>query len=112
MDCRGDFQVVLQPRPLTTRLGAPELPPLAADRDAEAFAEHVVRGGEHLRAHLPWPDATRTPDDAQQWLAAYERREDGRVLAAGAWRGEALVGGGVLFNHDAEAAAVEFGVRS
>jgi ribosomal-protein-serine acetyltransferase len=103
--------VIDSPRPLTTRLeGLVALRRLAADRDAEAFAEHVVRGGEHLRAHLPWPDATRTPDGARAWIEGYERGRDGRVVAAGAWHGDVMTGGGVLLHHDPEAASVELGV--
>lgn len=53
------LQAMLErPRPLTTRLGAVELQALSGERDAEAFAEHLVRGGEHLRVDLPWPDMT------------------------------------------------------
>jgi ribosomal-protein-serine acetyltransferase len=103
--------VIDSPRPLTTRLDGPvTLRRFSADGDAEAFAEHVVRGGERLRAYLPWPDATRTPDGAQAWLGAYERGRDGRVVAVGAWCGEVLTGGGVLMHHDPEAASVELGV--
>lgn len=98
-----------QPVSLTTRLGAPVALRRLTARDAERFAAHVVRGGERLRAHLPWPDVTRTPDEARAWLSPYERCEDGRVVAAGAWRGDELVGGGVLFHHDAAAATVDLG---
>jgi ribosomal-protein-serine acetyltransferase len=96
---------------LTSRLDGPvELRRLSAEHDAVAFAEHVVRGGEHLRAHLPWPDITRTPDGARAWLGAYERGEGGRVVAAGAWRSRDLTGGGVLMHHEPDAGSVELGV--
>lgn len=78
--------------------------------DADAFAAHVAGDLEHLGEHLPWPALTRDPSGAADWLGAYERQEEGRVLAAGAWQGDALVGGGVLFRHDPDAAAVELGI--
>lgn len=103
--------MIESPVALTTRLDEPvELRRLSAEADAEAFAEHVVRGGEHLRAHLPWPDATRTPDGARAWLDAYERGDDGRIVAAGAWRGDALIGGGVLMHHEPDTGSAELGV--
>jgi len=98
-----------RPLPLTTKLGAPVVLRRLTAGDAESFAAHVVRGGEPLRAHLPWPDVTGTPDEARAWLTPYEQCEDGRVVAAGAWRGDELVGGGVLFHHDSATATVELG---
>lgn len=78
--------------------------------DAEAFAAHIARDLVHVGAHLPWPWVTAEPEGAERWLGAYERTEDGRVLAAGAWQGDVLVGGGVLFFHDPANAEVELGV--
>ncbi len=77
--------------------------------DAVVFAEHVALDLERLGAYLPWPAHTATADGAERWLGAYERREDGRVLAAGAWSGPRLVGGAVLFHHDAGQGNVELG---
>ncbi|HEV3001860.1 MAG TPA: GNAT family protein [Solirubrobacteraceae bacterium] len=78
--------------------------------DAEPFAAHIARDLEHVGEHLPWPWVTADAEGAARWLAAYEAREGGRVVAAGAWHGDALVGGGVLFFHDPATAVVELGV--
>lgn len=78
--------------------------------DAEAFAAHVAADLDRLGAYLPWPAVTAEPAGAAAWLGAYERGEDGRVVAAGAWREEALVGGGVLFHHEPAQAVVELGI--
>jgi ribosomal-protein-serine acetyltransferase len=77
--------------------------------DAVVFAEHVARDLERLGQHLPWPERTATTQGAERWLRAYERHEDGRVLVVGAWDGLRLIGGAVLFHHDAEHANVEIG---
>ena len=77
--------------------------------DADAFADHVVRDQERLDEHLPWPAVTNTPDGARQWLGAYERGEDGRVLVAGAWRDGSLLGGALLFHHEPAHGNVELG---
>ncbi len=77
--------------------------------DAGAFAEHIASDLPRLRAHLPWPDGTATPEGAERWLGGYERREDGRVVALGAWAGPRLLGGAVLLHHQPEAAIVEIG---
>jgi ribosomal-protein-serine acetyltransferase len=77
--------------------------------DAPAFARHVARNLAHLGVFLPWPAVTDTPDGAARWLGGYERREDGRVVALGAWQGQELLGGAVLFQHDANQANVELG---
>jgi len=77
--------------------------------DAVVFAEHVALDLARLGAHLPWPARTATPQGAERWLEAYERGSDGRVLAAGAWSGARLLGGAVLFHHDAVNANIEIG---
>ena len=53
--------------------------------DAVAFADHVDGDLARLREHLPWPEVTRTPDGAAEWLGRYERHEDGRVDVGGVW---------------------------
>jgi hypothetical protein len=58
--------VLESPRPLTSALDGPfELRRLSAQHDATAFTEHVVRGGDRLRAHSPGPTPTRTPNGAR-----------------------------------------------
>lgn len=78
--------------------------------DADAFAAHVAADLDHLGEHLPWPAVTDEPTGAADWLGAYERREEGRIVAAGAWDGDELAGGGVLFHHDPGQATVELGI--
>ena len=80
-----------------------------AAADAGAFARHVAGDLERLGAYLPWPADTCYPAGAHEWLAAYDEQREGRVVAAGAWSGEELLGGAVLFHHDPPAAAVELG---
>jgi ribosomal-protein-serine acetyltransferase len=78
--------------------------------DAEAFARHVAQDSDRLLTYLPWPEATGTPEGAAEWLGPYERNEDGRVVAAGAWSdGGELLGGALLFHHDPTFALVELG---
>ena len=77
--------------------------------DAVAFADHVDGDMARLSEHLPWPEVTRTPDGAAEWLGRYERHEDGRVDVGGVWAGDALVGGALLHHHDPESAVVEIG---
>ena len=77
--------------------------------DAVVFAEHIALDLERLGEYLPWPAHTATPEGAARWLGKYERGEDGRVLAAGAWRGPQLIGGAVLFHHDAGQRNIEVG---
>jgi ribosomal-protein-serine acetyltransferase len=77
--------------------------------DAGAFATHVAGDLERLGTYLPWPAETCYPAGAREWLAAYEEQREGRVLAAGAWSGEELLGGAVLFHHDPPGASVEIG---
>ncbi len=50
------------------------------------------------------------PAEPAAGSGAYERREEGRVVALGAWDGDTLLGGGVLFHHDPEGANVELGI--
>jgi ribosomal-protein-serine acetyltransferase len=77
--------------------------------DAAAYADHVARDGARLREHLAWPAVTDTPEGAERWLGAYERREDGRVVVAGAWHDGSLLGGALLFHHDPVNRNVEIG---
>jgi ribosomal-protein-serine acetyltransferase len=77
--------------------------------DAVAFADHVARDGERLQEHLAWPAVTASPEGAEAWLGAYDRGENGRVLVAGAWSDGELLGGAVLFDHDATNGSVELG---
>jgi ribosomal-protein-serine acetyltransferase len=77
--------------------------------DARVFAEHVALDLERLGEYLAWPARTVTPEGAERWLGAHERREDGRVLAAGTWSGQRLLGGAVLFHHDAGQGNIEIG---
>src|SRR3954454_792128 len=77
--------------------------------DAGAFARHVARDRDHLLGHLPWPAESDTPEGAAGWLGPYERREDGRVVVAGAWSEGELLGGALLFHHVPALANVEIG---
>lgn len=95
---------------LQTRFhGEIRLRTLHAATDSEAFARHIAGDLERLSRFLPWPARTDTPEGAGQWLAPYETGDEGRVVAAGAWHGDELVGGIVLFRHDPAAASVELG---
>lgn len=78
--------------------------------DAEAFSSHVAAAREHLRRYLPWPDRTHTVAGAREWLCAYEQGWDGRVVAAGVWSGDRLIGGTTLLHHDPVMAVAELGV--
>jgi ribosomal-protein-serine acetyltransferase len=95
--------------PLETRLPRRlRLRTLTPD-DAHAFARHTAADVEHLREHLPWADAAVEPDGARAWLESYARREEGRVLVAGAFDGDQIVGGALLLHHDPYAATIEIG---
>ena len=89
------------PRPVTLRR--------LSTADAEAFARHVAGDRDRLLTYLPWPAETATPEGAAEWLVHYEREEDGRVVAAGAWSDGELLGGALLFHHDPTFATVEIG---
>jgi RimJ/RimL family protein N-acetyltransferase len=69
----------------------------------------VAADVEHLREHLPWPEAASTPGGARVWLEGYARGQDGRVLVAGAFDGDELVGGALLMHHDPDTGTVELG---
>jgi len=97
------------PRPLTTGLDGVVLRRLTPAH-AKEFAAHVARDLDHLGAYLPWPARTADAAGAEAWLGAYDERLEGRVVAAGAWHDEVLVGGGVLFAHDPAQAVVELGI--
>jgi ribosomal-protein-serine acetyltransferase len=77
--------------------------------DAEAFAKHVRSDIERLGRYLPWPAPTSSVEGAQSWLEAYEQFRDGRVIVLGAWDGQELLGGVLLFHHDRPSAALELG---
>jgi ribosomal-protein-serine acetyltransferase len=89
------------PRPLRLRTLTPD--------DAPAFARHVAADVDHLRAHLPWAEAATEPAGAAGWLDLYARGQDGRVLVAGVFDGDEIVGGALLMSHDPQAATVEIG---
>jgi len=78
--------------------------------DAEAFGRHVAADSDHLGEHLPWPALTGTTEGAAEWLGRYERQEEGRVVIAGAFAGDELLGGALLLRHNEEYASVELGV--
>ena len=98
-----------QPVAVDTALPGPVSFRRLSTADAEAFAAHVAGDLPRLAEHLPWPELTSTPEGALRWLAAYERQEDGRVVVGGAWRGDTLLGGALLFHHDPEQHVVEIG---
>jgi RimJ/RimL family protein N-acetyltransferase len=101
--------VLDDPVPLSTGFARPvELRRMGA-ADARAFADHVAGDVERLGEHLPWPAVTATVEGAERWLGLYERAEDGRVAVGGAWAGDELLGGTLLFHHDAVNANVEVG---
>jgi ribosomal-protein-serine acetyltransferase len=89
------------PRPLRLRM-------LTAD-DADAVARHAAADLEHLRLHLRWPEPASEPAGAREWLELYERGDDGRVVVAGVFDGDELVGGALLLHYDPEMATVELG---
>jgi ribosomal-protein-serine acetyltransferase len=94
---------------LDTRADTPLRLRMLTPDDADAFARHVARDHEHLSAHLPWPDLTATAAGARSFLELYAHGKDGRVLIAGAFDGEEIVGGALLAHHDPEIPAVEVG---
>ena len=95
--------------PLTARAGAVlRLRTLTPD-DAPEFARHVAADQAHLREHLSWGATTHVVDGARDWLLRYHERRDGRVVAAGAFAGERLVGGALLVGHEPDGMAVEVG---
>jgi RimJ/RimL family protein N-acetyltransferase len=95
-------------RPLATCAGTLRLRTLTPD-DAPEFARHVAGDRAHLREHLSWGDTTHELDGARAWLVRYHEGHDARVLAAGAFDGDTLVGGALLAGHEPAAAAVEVG---
>ena len=96
-------------QPLDTRSPAPLRLRILTPDDAVAFARHVAADVEHLRVHLPWPDAAAEPAGARGWLEAYADGSDGRVLAAGAFDDSEIVGGALLAHHEPAAASIELG---
>jgi ribosomal-protein-serine acetyltransferase len=101
--------VLDDPIPLETGLAHPVVLRRLSTADVTSFARHIAHDVARLGQHLPWPDAAATREGAEQWLGPYERREDGRVVAAGAWCERELLGGAVLFRHDAQQRAAEIG---
>lgn len=99
-----------QPIPLQTRLDGEVVLRRLTSADADAFARQVVRDLDHFGEFLPWPEVARTPRGAAEWLGRYERAEDGRVVAGGAWRDGELLGGALLLAHEPERRSVELGV--
>ena len=96
-------------QPLDTRSPSPlHLRTLTPD-DAFAFARHAAADVEHLREHLSWAEHATEPPGAAGWLDAYERGDDGRVLVAGAFDRDAIVGGALLLHHEPEVQAIELG---
>ena len=99
-----------EPLPLDTGFPQPVTLRKLSTADAEAFARSVARDVDHLGEHLGWPAEATTPDGAAKWLGPYERQEDGRVLVAGAWSGDEVLGGSLLLHYDEANANVELGV--
>jgi ribosomal-protein-serine acetyltransferase len=95
--------------PLRTALSGEVTLLRLSSADAAAFAAHTAGDLEHLGRFLGWPALTSTPDGAAGWLRAYERQEDGRVVAGGAWRGGVLLGGALLLHHEPRYHNVELG---
>ena len=96
-------------RPLQTRAPRPlRLRALTPD-DAVAFARHAAADREHLGAHLPWAAPASEPAGARAWLEGYATGKDGRVVVAGAFDGDEIVGGALLLHHDPDVASIELG---
>jgi RimJ/RimL family protein N-acetyltransferase len=96
-------------QPLKTRAGRTlHLRTLTVDGAGE-FARHIGADRANLRVHMPWPDVTATPEGARAWIEQYARGSEGRVVLAGVFDGAAIVGGGLLMNHEPDVAAVEVG---
>jgi RimJ/RimL family protein N-acetyltransferase len=103
-----DTGVVID-QPLETRSGRPLRLRTLTPADAGAFARHAAADVEHLREHLGWAEAAADPAGAFAWLEAYAAGDDGRVLVAGAFDGDEIVGGVLLLHHEPDVAAVELG---
>jgi ribosomal-protein-serine acetyltransferase len=98
------------PIPLSTGYPEPVVMRKLSTADAELFARHVAGDLDHLGEHLPWPELTKTPEGAADWLGKYDRREDGRLVVGGAFSGDELLGGALLLQYDERYATVELGV--
>jgi RimJ/RimL family protein N-acetyltransferase len=96
-------------RRLETRLERPLRLRTLTPGDAPAFARQCAADVEHLREHLPWAEPASVPEGAAAWLDMYARGDDGRVLVAGAFDGDAIVGGALLLHRDPDAASIELG---
>jgi RimJ/RimL family protein N-acetyltransferase len=80
------------------------------EADGAAFAAAMAADHAHAAEHLPWPDVTKDPDGAAAWIGRYERGVEGRVLVAGIFDGDAVVGCAALISHDPAQASAEVGV--
>jgi RimJ/RimL family protein N-acetyltransferase len=98
--------------PLATGLSGDVRLRTLTEADAAAFARHVAADLPRLSAFLPWPERTALPAGAAEWLARYDRGEDGRRLVAGVWVAGELVAGVVLLHHDEATATIELGCWS
>jgi ribosomal-protein-serine acetyltransferase len=96
-------------QPLDTRSGKPLRLRTLTPADAGSFARHAAADVEHLREHLGWAQAASEPAGAFAWLEAYAAGDDGRVLVAGAFDGDEIVGGALLLHHERDAATIELG---
>jgi ribosomal-protein-serine acetyltransferase len=96
-------------RPLETRSPRPLRLRTLTPADAGAVARHAAADIEHLRQHLRWPEPASDPAGAREWLELYVRGDDGRVLVAGVFDGDEIVGGALLLHHDLEFSTIELG---
>jgi ribosomal-protein-serine acetyltransferase len=63
-------------------------------RHAEALFRQVDANRDHLRAWLPWVDATRSPDDSRVFIeSSLQRFARANGFDAGIWHGAERVGG-------------------
>ena len=66
---------------------------LVEERHAEEMFAVVDRERQHLRAWLPWVDATRSPDDSLAFIrASLEQFANNKGFAAGIWKGPLFAG--------------------
>jgi len=98
------------PVPLSTKLTGEVSLRRLTTADAELFAAHVVGDADRLFEYLPWPRATATPAGAAEMLGLYEHKEDGRIVIAGAFHEDRLLGGALIFHHDPVQVKAELGV--
>src|SRR5215204_7748738 len=66
---------------------------LLEERHAEQLADLTDRNREHLRAWLPWVDASRTVEDRKNFIrGALEQFAHNKGFAAGIWHEGCLAG--------------------